>query len=353
MLDSFSLYDDPQSAHYQNPKDLSELILKGNHLPIFHENLPFDNRPYFIPLYKPAGISSFDVIRQVRSTLIRLLGKGKGRRKLKIGHFGTLDPFAEGILIIGTGKAMKLMNIVQEELPKRYTALGQMGKKTITGDCDGELMSEIDLSQDELNELYPKIIHQAKGLIGEYWQAPPYYSAVKHEGKALYEYAREGVFIDKEPVQRFIYNLELIENPTSQMNEASFCAKVSNGTYIRTLWQDMLTDIDHHGHLTQLIRDEVGGIRLEHTVRPEEFMDDPKQKTLSPLDVIQLEKVSLEVEQVLDLMQGREISLDETPPQGHFWIFYKSYLIGIGESMDGQNLVKVKTLLFSQGKCAQ
>ncbi len=342
-----SLYDDTNSKSFQNPEDLKELIEAAPELPLFNEKLPFDNRSYIIPLYKPTGISSFDVIREVRSKIISSLGKGKGRRKLKIGHFGTLDPFAEGILLVGTGKAMKLMPLIQEELPKTYCAKGNIGIKTFTGDRDGDVMGEVVLDTEELETLYPKIYKASEMLRGEYWQAPPYYSAVKHEGKPLYEYAREGIFIDKPPVKREIYHLE-ISNCSGL--EFDFTSKVSNGTYIRTLWQDMLSAIDGHGHLTQLIREVVGGVEIKDTLTPEKFKAYEGLAALSPDQVIPLAKVDLNLREALDILQGRSIDNHFGLKDQQYWFFYKSILLGLGEQLEASRELKIKTLLFGLDK---
>lgn len=340
-----ALYDDPKSDHYQNPDDFKSLISLAPELPSLNESLPFDNRPYIIPLYKPAGISSFDVIRKVRSTLIRHLGKGKGRRKLKIGHFGTLDPFAEGLLLVGTGKAMKLMTLIQEELPKHYEAVGSIGIKTFTGDCDGEVMEEINLSQQDLSTLYPTISSQADMLKGEYLQAPPYFSAVKHEGKPLYEYAREGIFIEKPPVSRHIYELDILGIDNT---EVTFRSKVSNGTYIRTLWQDMLSCIEGHGHLTKLIRDQVGQLTLADSITPDEFIDNAGLFAFAPDQVVTLPRIELSEREALDLLQGRAVTPQESTPATKLgWAFYRNYLIALVSCCHKNSEIKVRTLLWA------
>jgi len=346
------LYDDPLSNHYQYPQDLEELVASAPELPLFKEALPFDNRPYIIPLYKPVGISSFDVIRKVRSTLIRHLGKGKGRRKLKVGHFGTLDPFAEGLLLVGTGKAMKLMKLIQEELPKQYQAVGNIGIKTLTGDCDGEVISELDLSCEKLSDIHSHLSTKAASLLGEYWQAPPYFSAVKHEGKPLYEYAREGIFIEKPPVARFIYKLEILENlRRSSSREVIFRSSVSNGTYIRTLWQDILSTFDVTGHLTGLTRDQIGELTLKQSVSPEEFVAHDELVAFSPDQVVKLPRIELSTQDAIDLLQGRVVHCNQWDSRfdSRGWAYYRSHLIGLVKvSKDLE--ITVDTLLWAAKK---
>lgn len=351
-----TLYDHSDSPRFHDPIELSELINALPDLPLFNEDLPFDNRPFIIPLFKPAGISSFDVIRKVRKKIISHLGKGKGRRKLKIGHFGTLDPFAEGILLVGTGKAMKLMSMIQDQLPKSYCALGVIGIKTLTGDCEGEIIEKVELSEEELSNIYREIENTASTLEGKYWQKPPYFSAVKHEGRPLYDYAREGIFIEKEAVEREIYSLNLLENPTTIKDEVLFECSVSNGTYIRTLWQDLLPHLRGAGHLKALKRSKIGNLNISQTILPDDFIDREDFYALSPVDIISLETISFNLTEALDLLQGRSlirINEGDQGMEGPFWAYYGSHLLGIGEIKlltDNRLEVKIDTLLFGLGK---
>ncbi|CAN0246040.1 unnamed protein product, partial [Chrysoparadoxa australica] len=161
-------------------------------------DLPFDNSPWILPLNKPAGMTSYDCIREVKNPLLDFLGRGKGRRKLKIGHFGTLDPFATGVLLVGTGKALKLMAYFQKLLTKTYLAKGTFLFSTDTGDIEGQKLKDSQMVEAPLFSNFQK---NAESFIGPYLQKPPYFSAVKHEVRPLYEGVREREFIDKEPIE--------------------------------------------------------------------------------------------------------------------------------------------------------
>ena len=151
--------------------------------------------PRIFLVNKPRGLHSGDVLKHFKYNLP--LGFGK------IGHLGTLDPFAEGLLLIAIGQAARLSFLFEEILSKTYFASGVFNSSSTTGDCDGEItMSEkVKLpSSIEINNI-------CEEFIGDYWQAPPHFSASKHNGKALYKYAREGILISKPPVKRTIYQI--------------------------------------------------------------------------------------------------------------------------------------------------
>ncbi len=265
--------------------------------------LPFDNSPYIIPLYKPKGISSFDCIRLLKKDIFTLLGKGKGRRKLKIGHFGTLDPFAEGLLLVGTGKALKLMQLFQLEMTKTYKALGSLKFSTDTGDCDGKILKNSVDKFPSSSEIENNMV----GFRGDYLQSPPYFSAVKHEGRPLYEWAREGVFIDKDPVKRHIYSISFEGLVNDQV---SFSAEVSSGTYIRGLWVDIAKSLGLEGHLVELKRSKWGSVTLEYAYRHElGDLQGLKDALKRPHELFALPHLSLGKDLAKCFVQGQFIRL--------------------------------------------
>lgn len=208
---------------------------------------PAPSPAYVFALHKPAGPTSFDVVHSVKKLL------GKDARK--IGHFGTLDPFADGLILVGTGGATKLADRFHQEFPKTYLAVGTLGIQMDTGDNTGDILVKEPLKELDLAG-WQKI---ASDLEGEYLQKPPAFSATKHEGKALYEYARRGIVIDKDPVRRFIHSLKVI---SVEGDQVSFEAKVSSGTYIRTLFEDMAKACGNVGHLTNLTRTKIGDLAV-------------------------------------------------------------------------------------------
>ncbi len=236
--------------------------------------------PLIFPLYKPPGIGS----TQFLSKFKRFLPK----EAKKPGHFGTLDPFASGVLLVGTSGAMRLMNQMHS-FSKTYFAVGKIGVSTPSGDIsDGPF--ELDSSCREiLPKVFKDLLHKdiIKTFEGQYMQTPPSFSASKYQGKALYEWAREKkVYIEKPPVERFIHDLEIKENseifPKSSVKywqyfyenfdslcsdwqnypEVIFSAQVSGGTYIRKLFEDFSRSLGTTGVLTHLLRSKVGEFSL-------------------------------------------------------------------------------------------
>ncbi len=214
------------------------------------------NSPFIVNLYKPKDLTSYDIIRKVKPSF-----KSYG----KIGHFGTLDPFASGVLMLGVAGAQRLNEYIHECLPKTYLAVGVLGKETPTGDMtvafsqeDSSLYLKDVISRFDINFIQETL---AKKFTGEYWQAPHKYSAAKYEGKALHEWARAGIEIKKEKKRREIYNVEVVEYnfPILKIR-----VTVSSGTYIRTLFSDMAQELGTIGCLQDLIREQVGGCNLDN-----------------------------------------------------------------------------------------
>lgn len=174
-----------------------------------------------IIINKPKGLTSNDVVQKVR--------KIYGIKQ--VGHCGTLDPLATGVLPIMIGQATKISKYLVEH-NKTYIATIKLGEKTETGDCEGKIIETKNV------ETYTKKEVQSilNSFLGETMQIPPMYSAIKVNGKKLYEYAREGTKIDIEPRKIIIYEIELI---SYKADEIKYKVKCSRGTYIRTLCEDI------------------------------------------------------------------------------------------------------------------
>ncbi len=179
------------------------------------------------------GITSFDVVARVR--------KAVGLRR--VGHAGTLDPLATGVLLVCLGQATRIVSYLQDA-DKVYLAGIQLGRLTSTYDSEGEITREVPVPEKlELSQ-----------FIGEIWQTPPIYSALKREGKPLYAYARAGQEVAIEPRLVTVYSIDLVEwRPPF----AALRVRCGKGTYIRSLANDL------GGHLTSLVREAVGGFRVE------------------------------------------------------------------------------------------
>ena len=200
---------------------------------------------------KEKGITS----RQEVNKISRLLGEKKA------GHIGTLDPFADGLLIVLLGKATKISPFL-EGMDKTYLATLKLGEATDSGDLTGNIVSK-----QEIPELHKdKIESVFKSFLGEQKQLPPMYSALKVNGKELYKYAREGKEIERKERTIEIYELKLL---SFTKDEIVFISKVSKGTYIRTLGEDIAKALGTVGHLTSLTRLAIGPFSIEKSLKSE------------------------------------------------------------------------------------
>ncbi|MBA4287061.1 MAG: tRNA pseudouridine(55) synthase TruB [Xanthomonadaceae bacterium] len=194
----------------------------------------------FLLLDKPAGVSSNNVLQQVR----RLYDAEKA------GHTGSLDPFATGLLPICFGQATKLGAFLLES-DKRYQAQVLLGMQTSTGDPEGEVIATSDptsVTREQIEAVLPQ-------LLGEIGQVPPMYSAIKQAGRHLYELAREGLEVDRQPRRVTIHELKLLDVDATGFSFEVFCSK---GTYIRTLGEDWAALLGQRAHLIGLRRMETG-----------------------------------------------------------------------------------------------
>lgn len=196
---------------------------------------------------KPVGISSYDVIRKVKHLL----------HYKKVGHAGTLDPFAQGVLIvlIGRGATKQMDDFLKKS--KCYRAVLKLGEKTDTGDKDGEI-----ISRSKVPELsFDKVKKNGESFLGEYLQTPPQYSAKKVNGKPAYKYARKGIKVALTPKKVFINEIKI---EAISHHELIFSVDCSSGTYIRVLGEELAEKLGTVGHLTQLTRLSVGEYHLEN-----------------------------------------------------------------------------------------
>ncbi|MBO5619588.1 MAG: tRNA pseudouridine(55) synthase TruB [Paludibacteraceae bacterium] len=212
---------------------------------------------------KPLHWTSFDLVAKVRYALCRKLGK----KKLKVGHSGTLDPLATGIVVICTGKKTKLIDQLQYDV-KEYVAELQLGATT----------PSYDMEQD-VDATYPTA-HITRELIdatiplftGEQWQIPPMYSAVWVNGKRAYELARQGEQVDLKPKLLVIDEIEVLHFDTEHMR-LTLRVVCSKGTYIRALARDIGEKLGAGAYLTSLRRTRIGEIKVEECLTIEQFLE--------------------------------------------------------------------------------
>jgi len=213
---------------------------------------------------KDAGCTSYDVIREIKR-----LFKGE-----KIGHTGTLDPIATGLLILCIGKATKLSSIFMN-LEKEYVAKMKLGAISDTLDADGTVKivkENCSVDADSLKNIFKK-------YIGEIEQIPPMYSAKKVQGKKLYQYARKGLSVERKPIRIRISELELIQ---FSKDEAEFRVRISKGGYVRVLCDDIGRDLGCGGYMLSLRRTKIGEFDVKNAIKVKELLklENPSSKLL-------------------------------------------------------------------------
>lgn len=210
---------------------------------------------------KPLHWTSFQLVARVRGAICRRLGV----KKLKVGHAGTLDPLATGVMIICTGKKTKLIETFQYQV-KEYIATIKLGATTPSFDLETEV-DKIYPTEHLTKEL---VEDKIKTFIGEIWQVPPIYSAVKVDGKRAYSLARAGEEVELKPKLLVIDDIELLECNLPEIKVRVVCSK---GTYIRALARDIGEALDTGAHLTALERTQVGDVRLKECIDGEQVIE--------------------------------------------------------------------------------
>ena len=248
----------------------------------------------FLNVYKPQGKTSHDVV-----AVLRRITKIK-----QIGHTGTLDPFAEGVLPICIGKATRLIEYLDDD--KAYVGTVQFGKSTTTYDIEGEGVNFSDkkITQEELEKALAN-------FRGEIEQLPPIYSAIKVNGKKLYEYARKGEEVKIEPRRVSIYKLELVsfneENQTAELH-----IECSKGTYIRSIANDLGEVLDCFGHLIRLVRIKAGKFNVNEAIKLADFetVEHVKEKLIYPTEYLNYPKYELSDKEKELVSHGMAINVD-------------------------------------------
>ena len=241
---------------------------------------------------KPKGCTSHDVVYKVK----KLFNE-------KVGHTGTLDPMAEGVLPVLVGKGTLLSKYLINH-DKKYVVKLQLGIKTDTADSEGKIIEEKDMdlsifNQEKLNEIL-------KTFIGKQEQIPPIYSAIKVNGKKLYEYARKGQNVEIKPRQIEIYDINLINfsKEEKQIEFEVFCGK---GTYIRSLCEDIAKKMNTVGYMKELKRIQVGNFKIENSVAVEELTANFDNEKYIENKIIAIEKLFENNEKII--LNSRKLEL--------------------------------------------
>jgi tRNA pseudouridine55 synthase len=294
-----------------------------------------------IAIWKPAGWTSHDVVAKARGLL----------RVRRIGHTGTLDPAVTGVLPLCIGRATRFVEYLQE-LPKTYEATLRFGVATDTEDLSGNITEQKDASF--LTEAMIK--EAALSFIGDIDQIPPMVSAVKINGKRLYELARQGITVDRPSRRVSIYDLVIRKVAgTTAEPELTFSVKCSKGTYIRTLCVDIGRKLGVPAVMSELIRTESAGLLKEHCVTLEQIPELLKQgglgeKLLAPDTLLTgIPSAVVEYPESLYVLQGKVVPASRLQPQADkegLWKLYRSDgaflgLFSVDENVETVRPVKV------------
>lgn len=280
-----------------------------------------------LPVWKEKGMTSHDVVFKVRKIL----------KMKKVGHTGTLDPDVDGVLPICLGKATKVVEYLMDS-GKTYIGEITIGYSTTTEDASGDIVEEQavhgPISTDQIDEVL-------KSFEGEIEQTPPMFSAVKINGKRLYEYAREGKVIDRPSRKVMIHSFKRLSEPTYNEEEQTvsfnFEAKCGKGTYIRTLAVDTGAKLGYPAHMSALTRTESGTIQAFECVKLDELKklaeEEKVQSILSPIErgLTAFPSIILTAEQWAKVKNGAVLpKLDfKEVPEAQFVMFYQGRVVSI------------------------
>jgi tRNA pseudouridine55 synthase len=286
-------------------------------------------------LDKPLGFSSNQALQKVKWLF----------QAAKAGHTGTLDPLATGLLPICLGEATKFAQYVTDA-DKTYIATMKLGATTTTGDAEGEVLTTAQVSVNQV-----QLEAACQHFLGEIAQVPPMYSALKHEGKALYEYARNGVDIERQARFIKISNIQVNQFETDVANITVTCSK---GTYIRTLAEDIGKVLGCGAHLIGLRRTETAGYFLPHAVTIEQLevlSIEARDALLLSVDsaIKHAPKIALNHDAAFYLMQGQAVWQSGKIPQGDLRLYdEKNQFLGLGFVQDDgkiapKRLIQIKS----------
>lgn len=266
-----------------------------------------------ILINKQKGFTSHDVVNVIRKKL----------NTKKVGHTGTLDPNATGVLPILIGKGTKISKYLMEH-DKTYIATIKLGEKTDTGDSEGQVIEEksipADLKKEDIN-------NALQNFFGKQKQVPPMYSAIKINGKKLYEYAREGKEVKLEAREIEIYKIELLEY---QNNKIKFEVECSKGTYIRTLCEDIAKKLGTVGYMEELQRTKVNNFKIEDSILLDDITLENAEKNMIKIEEVFKEKETIELDNKKLELFLNGVKLTYNLPNSIYRIYNNEQFIGIG-----------------------
>lgn len=262
-----------------------------------------------IVVNKPKGFTSHDIVNKIR----------KIYNTKKVGHTGTLDPEATGVLPILIGNATKLSNYLMEH-DKEYIATIRLGERTNTGDSEGEVIETKDVPEISSSDLDKTV----KLFIGKQIQTPPIYSAIKVNGKKLYEYARQGIEVERKEREIEIFDFS---NMKLENSDLKFSVQCSKGTYVRTLCEDIAKKLGTCGTMTNLRRMQAGNFKIEDAIS----VDEISEEKIIPMEKLFDKKIDVK-DCLKKLLNGEKIKV--TVEDGLYHLYADEYL-GIGTVSNG------------------
>lgn len=267
---------------------------------------------------KSKGLTSNDIVKKVKKIL-----------NTKVGHTGTLDPNATGVLPLLLGNATKISKYLINH-DKEYEAVIKLGVKTTTADVEGEIIEEKEVNKEKLKK--ENIEEVLKSFIGKQQQIPPIYSAIKVNGKKLYEYARQGKEVEIKARNIEIYDLKLLKID-SKNDELTINVKCSKGTYIRSLCEDIAVKLETLGYMKELNRIQVGEFNIKDSVTIEEFKANIENKDYS--NIIGIEEIFKEIPEITIKQREYEkylngVKIDTDNMDGIYRIYLDNKFSGLG-----------------------
>ncbi|HJJ05892.1 MAG TPA: tRNA pseudouridine(55) synthase TruB [Clostridiaceae bacterium] len=269
---------------------------------------------------KPKGVTSHDIVYKVK----KLLNE-------KVGHTGTLDPNATGVLPLLVGRGTKLSKYLINH-DKTYIVTLKLGEKTDTADSEGKVIEKKEVSKEVFSK--EKLLQTFSNFTGKILQIPPIYSAIKVNGKKLYEYARKGQEVEIKPRQIEIYKISLIE--INQIaNTIEFEVSCSKGTYIRSLCEDIAKELNTVGYMKELRRVQVGEFLIKDSITVEDLQKNEDNKDFILSHFIDLQKyfakfriIELSQEEARKFLNG--VKLSSNKENGIYRVQSENKLIGTG-----------------------
>ena len=273
----------------------------------------------FLNIYKPKGKTSHDVV-----AILRRITKIK-----QIGHTGTLDPFAEGVLPICIGKATRLIEYLNDD--KAYIGTVQLGKSTTTYDLEGEIVDTSNKTPD-----LEEIENALNNFRGDIEQLPPIYSAIKVNGKKLYEYARKGEEVEIKPRSVNIGELKIL-NYDQENRILELYIKCSKGTYIRSIAHDLGKNLGCFGHLIKLIRVKAGDFEVEDSVKLEALtsLEEVKKHLIYPLEKLNYQIYELNSKELELVSHGMKIFARKNLQDEIVLLINNGKLVAVANACDG------------------